>query len=188
MQMDVTVINGKQLIIKKADITTEISDAIVNPANSNLIHGGGAAKAIVLKGGDQIINQSKSIIRRIGRLPVGKAVITDAGNLPSKFVIHAVGPQMGEGNEEVKLEKTVWNILTIANSYNLRTISIPAISSGIFGFPKNHCARILLKVTLEFLKQPEVSLEKVVMCNHDDETYDIFIRTLESYSFPRHIG
>ena len=179
MQRNIVLENGKQVIVKLGDITAEATDAIVNPANSKLFHGGGAARAIALKGGEEVVKQSHEIICKIGSLPVGKAVITGSGNLPCKFVIHVVGPQMGEGDEDAKLEKAVWNVLTLAELYNLGTVAMPAISSGIFGFPKDRCAAILLETTCRFLKQSGLSLQAVTMCNFDEETYKIFCCSLE---------
>ena len=178
MQEVVTLDNGKELIVKKGDITAETTDAIVNPANSQLVHGGGAARAIAVRGGAAIVAQSDAIIRKIGQLPVSKAVITEGGDLPAKFVIHVVGPQMGEGDEDGKLAKAVWNALSLAELYNLRSISMPAVSSGVFGFPKERCAVILLRTARRFLSQPGVALHTVVMCNHDGATYEIFRRHL----------
>ena len=168
-------IGDKVVLIKQGDITAETTDAIVNPANSQLLHGGGAARAIAVKGGPVIEEQSRRLIDRIGEVPTGKAVMTDAGRLPCKFVIHTVGPVWGEGDEPEKLRRAVWNVLTLAELYNLRSVSMPAISSGVFGFPKPLCAEILLATAVEFLKQPAVSLSEVVMCNHDRQTTEIFM-------------
>ena len=168
-------IGGKVILVKQGDITAETTDAIVNPANSQLLHGGGAARAIAVKGGPAIEEQSRRLIDRIGEVPTGKAVMTDAGRLPCKFVIHTVGPVWGEGDEPEKLRRAVWNVLTLAELYNLRSVSMPAISSGVFGFPKPLCAEILLATAAEFLKQPAVSLNEVVMCNHDRQTTEIFM-------------
>ena len=168
-------IGDKVVLIKQGDITAETTDAIVNPANSQLLHGGGAARAIAVKGGPVIEEQSRRLIDRIGEVPTGKAVMTDAGRLPCKFVIHTVGPVWGEGDEPEKLRRAVWNVLTLAELYNLRSVSMPAISSGVFGFPKPLCAEILLATAAEFLKQPAVSLNEVVMCNHDRQTTEIFM-------------
>lgn len=168
-------VGDKEIHIKQGDITAETSDAIVNPANSQLMHGGGAALAIARKGGRVIDEQSHSLIRRIGEVPVSKAVMTDAGELPCKFVIHTVGPIWGEGDEPAKLRQAVWNVLTLAELYNLRSVSMPAISSGIYGFPKPLCAQILLTAAQEFLLQPEISLKKMVMCNFDLATVEVFL-------------
>jgi O-acetyl-ADP-ribose deacetylase (regulator of RNase III) len=174
-------IKDKRVLIKKGDITQEDSDAIVNPANDTLQHGGGAAAAIVKSGGIEIQIDSDKLIRNIGLLPTGKAVITYGHNLQAKFIIHTVGPKMGEGNEENKLKKSVLNALNLAESYNLKSISIPAISSGIFGFPKERCAEILLEVSVQFLSRNDVGLKTIVMCNHDEETYNIFLEKEKYY-------
>jgi O-acetyl-ADP-ribose deacetylase len=171
---------GKQILIKNGDITEEHVDAIVNPANGQLIHGGGAAKSIVVHGGEDIQRESNLIIRKSGMIPTGKAVITGSGKLPCKYIIHAVGPKMGEGNEDFKLKKTVWSVLTLAELYNLESISMPAISSGIFGFPKDRCADILLNTANEFLNQKDINLKTVTMCNKDEETYNIFLKRMEN--------
>lgn len=167
-------LGDKVIRIKQGDITAETSDAIVNPANSALLHGGGAALAIARAGGPVINEQSQSLIRRIGEVPVSKAVMTDAGRLPCKFVIHTVGPIWGEGDEPAKLRRAIWNVLTLAELYNLRSISIPAVSSGIYGFPKPLCAEILLDTARTFLLQPGIALTEVVMCNFDAATVKIF--------------
>lgn len=168
-------VGEKRIHIKQGDITAEITDAIVNPANSELLHGGGAALAIAVKGGPVINEQSRRLVERIGPIPVGKAVMTEAGNLPCKFVIHTVGPIWGEGNEEEKLRRAVWNVLTLAELYNLQSVAMPAVSSGVFHFPKALCAEILLDVAVKFLQQPGIALEDVVMCNRDRETVENFL-------------
>ncbi|CUH95390.1 hypothetical protein P22_1460 [Propionispora sp. 2/2-37] len=175
-------IGKKTIIIKQGDITAESTDAIVNPANSKLQHGGGAARAISVKGGAEIQKQSNDIIKKIGSVPVGKAVITDAGNLSCKFVIHTVGPRWGEGKEHEKLRKAIMSVLTLAELYNLKSVSIPAVSSGIFGFPKKDCAEILIKTAYRFLQQDEVGLEHIIMCNFDNETYQIFLQVGKKFS------
>jgi O-acetyl-ADP-ribose deacetylase (regulator of RNase III) len=174
-------IGNKEILIKKGDITKEQSDAIVNPANSSLSHGGGAALAIVRAGGIEIQKDSDELIKKIGTLPVGKAVITYGHNLKAKFIIHTVGPIMGEGNEEKKLEKAVSSVLNLAEYYNLSSISMPAISSGVFRFPKQKCAEILLRTSVEFLKRNDVDLKTIIMCNYDDNTTNIFLQEEKKY-------
>ena len=155
----------KTLRLVLGDLTERDVDAIVNAANSHLQHGGGVAGAIVRKGGQIIQDESDSI----GFTPVGTAVITSAGSLPAKFVIHTVGPRMGEGDEDNKLKNAVLSSLLLASSKKLRSISIPAISSGIFGFPKDRCARILVRESEGFLKKiSDSSLEVVEFCVHDE--------------------
>jgi len=164
-------IAGKTLRLVQGDITHREVDAIVNAANSYLKHGGGVAGAIVRKGGQVIQEESD----RIGFVPVGRAVITSAGMLPAKFVIHAVGPQMGEGDEDKKLKSAILSSLSLASEKGLSSISFPAISSGIFGFPKDRCARILVGAALDFLKKhKESSLNEFEFCIYDDETLGHF--------------
>ena len=169
-------INGKTLRLVQGDITERDVDAIVNAANSQLQHGGGVAGAIVKKGGQVIQKESN----KIGYTPVGTAVITTAGTLPSKFVIHAVGPRMGEGDEDNKLKNAVLNSLRLASEKGLKSISLPAISSGIFGFPKDRCAEILVKESLHHIKHhPKSSLELIEFCIYDDLTLGYFKNELE---------
>lgn len=165
------IINGKTLLLVQGDITERNVDAIVNAANSHLQHGGGVAGAIVRKGG-QIIQEESN---RIGYVPVGNAAITLAGKLPCKYVIHAVGPMMGEGDEDNKLKKAVLNSLMLASGKGLKSISLPAISSGIFGFPKDRCAEILVREASRYLKENiKTSLELIEFCVYDDLTMGYF--------------
>lgn len=164
-------VGNKILRLILGDITERDVDAIVNAANERLQHGGGVAGAIVKKGG-QIIQEESN---KIGYVPVGNAAITTAGKLPAKFVIHAVGPRMGEGDEDNKLKSAVFNSLRLASEKGLKSLSMPAISSGIFGFPKDRCAKILISESLSFLnKYKDSSLEVVEFCIFDEETLKYF--------------
>jgi O-acetyl-ADP-ribose deacetylase len=169
-------VDGKVMRVVKGDITERNVDAIVNAANSYLQHGGGVAGAIVRKGG-QIIQEESN---RIGFVPVGHAAVTGAGKLPCRYVIHAVGPRMGEGDEDNKLIHAVRNSLLLATGKGLKSISLPAISSGIFGFPKDRCAEILVREAATYLKEnPETSLEVVEFCIYDDLTLGYFEKEIE---------
>ncbi|MEJ2048915.1 MAG: macro domain-containing protein [Calditrichota bacterium] len=162
---------GKVLKIIEGDITQERVDAIVNAANSYLQHGGGVAGAIVRKGGQIIQAESNEI----GFVPTGEAAMTSAGKLPAKYVIHAVGPRWGEGDEDEKLKNAVKNSLKLAEKNNLTSLSMPAISSGIFGFPKEQCANVILKAIKEYASQhPEGSLREIRICLFDQEMAKIF--------------
>jgi len=170
-------VDSRALRLVKGDITERDVDAIVNAANSHLQHGGGVAGAIVKKGG--LIIQEES--DRIGFTPVGTAVITGAGKLPSKYVIHAVGPRMGEGDEDTKLKNAVLSSLLLASKKNLQSIALPAISSGIFGFPKDRCAQILVTVSADFLKNNlHTSLILVEFCVYDDLTLGYFKKEFDT--------
>jgi O-acetyl-ADP-ribose deacetylase (regulator of RNase III) len=168
-------INKKTIRILKGDITERNVDAIVNAANSYLQHGGGVAAAIVRKGG-HIIQQESN---KIGFVPVSEAVITTAGKLPCKAVIHAVGPRMGEGQEDHKLKQAVENVLQLASQKGFSSISMPAISSGIFGFPKEKCAKILVGESKRFLEENQSSIQVVEFCLFDDETLNYFEKELD---------
>jgi O-acetyl-ADP-ribose deacetylase (regulator of RNase III) len=154
-----------------ADLTERDVDAIVNAANSRLQHGGGVAGAIVRKGGRIIQDESD----KIGYVPVGGAAITTGGKLKARYVIHAVGPRMGEGDEDNKLKSAIKSVLSLAAEERLKSISVPAISAGIFGFPKGRCAEILVGETVTFLKsRPESSLKLVEFCIFDKEAFEHF--------------
>jgi O-acetyl-ADP-ribose deacetylase (regulator of RNase III) len=169
-------IDGKILRLIQGDITERDVDALVNAANSHLQHGGGVAGAIVRKGGQVIQEESNEI----GYTPVGAAVITGAGKLRAKFVIHAVGPRMGEGGEDNKLKNAISNSLKLASKKGLKSISLPAISSGIFGFPKDRCAEILVKEALNYIeKNPKSSLQLIEFCIYDDLTKEYFQREFD---------
>lgn len=170
-------IDGRRLVLVKGDITQRGVDAVVNAANSHLQHGGGVAGAIVRKGGSVIQEESD----RIGYTPVGSAVITTAGRLPARYVIHAVGPRMGEGDEDEKLRSAVRSVLALASEKGLGSVSMPAISSGIFGFPKDRCAAILVGEASRYLSEnPSTSLTHVEFCVFDDETAAHFKREFET--------
>ena len=166
--------NNKILRLVKGDITERDVDVIVNAANSYLKHGGGVAAAIVRKGGQVIQEESDNI----DFVPVGSAVITTAGKLPCKAVIHTVGPRMGEGDEDNKLLRVVQSTLALAAEKGFKNISMPAISSGIFGFPKDKCAKMLVEESERFLEQNNnnntCSIDIIEFCIFDDETLDCF--------------
>lgn len=166
---------GKKLKLAKGDITDLEVDAIVNAANEKLKLGGGVAGAILRKGGWVIQEECD----RIGYCPVGEAVVTGAGRLKAKYVIHAVGPRYGEGNEDAKLRNATYNSLKRAEERSIKSIAFPAISTGIFGFPKDRCANIMLRTIIEYLKSG-TCLEEVVVCLYDDDTYRIFEDKLKS--------
>jgi O-acetyl-ADP-ribose deacetylase (regulator of RNase III) len=163
---EIRILNDKVIRLIKGDITEQNVDVVVNSANSFLKHGGGVAGAIVRKGGDIIQIESD----RIGFVPVGSSVITTSGKLPCTAIIHTVGPKMGEGNEDFKLSQSINSSLSLASEKGYTSISIPAISSGIFGFPKDRCADILLDESSKFLTNNNTTLQLIEFCIIDDET------------------
>jgi len=167
--------NGTRLALVQGDITEEGVDAIVNAANSHLAHGGGVAGVIVRKGGVEIQRESDSWVRANGPVPVGEVAITTPGALPCRAILHAVGPRWGEGDEDAKLRRAVRNSLTLADERGFRTLSLPAISSGIYGFPKDRCADILLETAEEYLRErPQTGLTEIRFCLFDAPTVEAF--------------
>lgn len=162
----------KIILLENGDITERKVDAIVNAAGSYLRHGGGVAAAIVRKGG-QIIREESD---KIGFVRVGSAAITSAGRLPCRAVIHAVGPMMGEGDEDRKLRQAIQSALNLAEKNSFKSISVPAISSGIFGFPKDRCASILVEEAVQFLTSrfDTTAVELIEFCIIDGETLAYF--------------
>ena len=169
-----TDIGNSVLELCDGDITEMSTDAIVNPANARLILGGGVAGAIRRKGGPSI----QAECDKIGGTFVGGAVITTAGSLKAKYVIHAVGPRAGEADEDEKLKNATLNSLKVADENNLKSISLPAISTGIFGFPIERCAKIMLETAISHLKGP-TGLERVVFCLFGSDSYEVFASRLE---------
>ena len=176
-----TLKKGDYIIkIIHGDITEEETEAITNAANSHLKHGGGVAGAIVRKGGYVIQKESDEIVRKQGPVPVGSAVITGAGNLKAKYVIHTVGPVWGEGDEDNKLKSAIRSVLELAEKRGIKSVAIPAVSSGIFGFPKERAAKIILNEVIKFFEntRPE-HLKEVHLTNIDAYTSELFVKEAE---------
>lgn len=156
---------GRRLLLVVGDLLWEPVDAIVNAANGRLAHGGGVAAAISDGAGAELDDEGSAYIREHGPIPVGEAVVTTAGKLEFKGVIHAVGPRLGDGNEEEKLTETVSNALLRAHEHGWRSVAFPAISSGIYAVPFETCARAYVAgIRRHFKDQPESSLEEVRIC------------------------
>lgn len=160
--------------IIKGDITQLKVDAIVNAANSSLLGGGGVDGAIHRAGGPSIVEECRRIVDNQGYCKTGKAVITTAGNLPAKFVIHTVGPIWvgGKACEEIRLAECYRNSLQLAVENDVRTIAFPGISTGVYGFPKESAARISVDTIIDFLNS-ESSIEKVYLVCYNDDNYEL---------------
>ncbi|MCB9895262.1 MAG: macro domain-containing protein [Planctomycetes bacterium] len=170
-------VKGCTLTTVQGDITLEHIDAIVNAANEHLHHGGGVAAAIVRAGGASIQLDSADWVAEHGRVATGTAAITGGGKLSAKFVIHAVGPVWGTGNEVAKLTSAITSALELAEQHNLASISFPAISTGIFGFPKELCAKTFFDTVENWLDEhPQRSLQTIRFCNFDNPTANVFER------------
>jgi len=171
--MNSIIVKNSLIKIVQADITDLETDVIVNAANAQLILGGGVAGAIRRKGGSTIQEECNEI----GGTFVGGAVITTGGNLKAKHVIHAVGPHMGEGDEDSKLTNAVLNSLKLMDEHGLKTIAFPAISTGIFGYPIDRCAKIMISNAKKYLAGDTQILE-VIFCLYSDSDYEVFNREL----------
>ena len=174
--------SGQVIQARQGDLTLEPVDAIVNAANEDLQHGGGVAGAIVRRGGFVIQEESERWVREHGSLPTGEVAVTGAGRLPCRYVIHAVGPvwRGGGQGEEALLRQATTNSLLKAEELKLRSIALPAISSGIFGFPKERCAQIMLAAALDFCAQrPDSTLREIRFTNIDAPTVDLFSAEVE---------
>ncbi len=169
----VITMNNTTLELVEGDITDLDVEAIVNAANENLVLGGGVAGTIKRRGGPSVQEEC----RRIGSTGVGTAVITGAGKMKFRHVIHAVGPKMGEGDEDRKLSAAVRSSLALADRHGLKSVAIPAISTGNFGFPVERCARILLTEVHRYL-QGGTKLQRVIVCLFDEATWKLFAREL----------
>jgi O-acetyl-ADP-ribose deacetylase (regulator of RNase III) len=157
----------------KGDITTIAVDAIVNAANSSLLGGGGVDGAIHRAGGKAILEDCKKIIAKQGGCKTGEAVITTAGNLPAKFVIHTVGPVWngGSNKEPEKLSDCYRNSLQLAADNNCRSIAFPGISTGVYRFPKNEAGKIAVAVVKKFMSTTD-EIEKVIFVCFDEEYFN----------------
>jgi O-acetyl-ADP-ribose deacetylase len=168
-------LKGAKLSFLKGDITRQETDAIVNAANSGLMGGGGVDGAIHRAGGPAILEECKIIIVRQGRLPTGQAVITTAGKMKAKHVIHTVGPVWrGGGAGEAELLSSAYReSLKLAAENRLSSVSFPSISTGVYGYPVAEAAVVALKAVKEFLSV-ETSIKNVVFVLFDDRTYEVY--------------
>ncbi len=169
--------SGAILRIVLGDLVAEEVDAIVNAANERLQHGGGVAGAIAAAGGPTIQRESDAI----GYVPTGSCAVTSAGRLLCRYVIHAVGPVYGRHRDgDALLASAAACALHKAEELGLASISMPAVSSGVFGYPKERCAEILLAEADRFLsRSPAPTLQEIRMCNIDMATAAVFVAVLE---------
>ncbi len=173
---------GQSLQIAQGDLTLEEVDAIVNAANEHLQHGGGVAWAIVKRGGDAIQDESDAWIRKHGLVPHSHPAWTSGGRLPAKYVIHAVGPVWGDtqstgagGDEDAKLAAAVTGSLRVADELKCSSIAFPAISTGIFGFPKERAAKIIFQTIADYFSKNKSGLKTVKLVLFDQATVDAFL-------------
>jgi O-acetyl-ADP-ribose deacetylase (regulator of RNase III) len=175
----VKIINQAQLAIIKGDITRQATDAIVNAANPSLMGGGGVDGAIHRAGGPSILEECRQIIARQGQMPTGQAVITTAGRMPAKYVIHTVGPVWhGGGRQEAELLASAYReSLKLAARDGLDSIAFPSISTGAYGYPVAEASRIALKTVADFLSAT-TSVKEVIFVLFDDRHFAAYADAL----------
>jgi len=172
---------GKVLQILLGDITKEHVDVIVNAANAYLQHGGGVAGVISHKGGSIIQMESDQWLEENGPVQHASPAYTSGGDLPCKYVIHAVGPIWGEGDEDKKLAEAVAGSLVLGDQLGLSSIAFPAISTGIFRFPIERAAKIILEAFRTYIKQnPAANLGQIRLVLYDQQSLYVFLRIAES--------
>ena len=159
-----------KIIVTQGDITDIEVDAIVNAANTRLLLGSGVAGAIRRKGGDSIQRECD----KIGSIPLGRAIVTGAGKLNAKYVIHAAGMHLGRSVCEESLREATNNSLLRADEKVVKTVALPAIGTGVGGFPLNRCAQVMIDIVVEYLKNEKTGIEKVYFVLFDMETYKVF--------------
>jgi O-acetyl-ADP-ribose deacetylase (regulator of RNase III) len=171
-------IKNSTLELVQSDITDLSTDAIVNAANEHLAHGGGVAGVISRQGGPSIQRESDAWVRQHGRVPTGSAAITSGGRLKARYVIHAVGPVYdGTPRSAELLASAVRAALRMADEHGLKSIALPAISTGIFGYPMEAAAGEMLRAAIAYLRG-ETGLDRVVFCLYNRRAFDIFAREL----------
>lgn len=170
--------SGLILEIVQGDITKQQVDAIVNAANQQLQHGGGVAGVISKAGGPVIQQESNRWIADHGPITHNAPAYTSAGSLPCRYVIHAVGPVWGSGEEDQKLRAAVAGSLELASELQLSSLALPALSTGIFGFPEQRAARVILTTCQKYGEQhPHSPLELVRVVVYGSQAADVFSQT-----------
>jgi O-acetyl-ADP-ribose deacetylase (regulator of RNase III) len=172
--------SGRKIVLREGDITRVPGDAIVNAANSALAGGGGVDGAIHRAGGPSIMRELDVIRLEIGRCPTGSAVVTGAGNLPAKYVFHAVGPVYRDGKhgEEELLASCYRTCLELAEERGVSVISFPAISAGIYGYPMEAVAEIAIREVKGHLEKPTAAVEQAIFVLFGKAAYDAFSQAL----------
>jgi O-acetyl-ADP-ribose deacetylase (regulator of RNase III) len=164
----------EKISVVRGDITRMEVDCIVNAANTSLLGGGGVDGAIHRAGGPAILEACRKVIAKQGGCKVGDAVITTAGRLPAKFVIHTVGPVWEGGNksEKEKLSSCYRNSLILAIQHGCKSIAFPNISTGVYRFPKEEAASTATQAVMDFLLNNH-AIDKVIFVCFDEENYDL---------------
>lgn len=173
------IYNGTKILLVQGDITTQDTDAIVNAANSTLLGGSGVDGAIHKAGGPKILEECKIIRSKQGGCPTGEAVITTAGDMPSSYVIHTVGPIWKRGNSEQRqlLANAYRNSLELARKNNIGSVSFPSISTGVYGYPIEEASIIALKTVKAALDK--LNFEEIRFILFSEKDYHIYLKFIK---------
>jgi len=184
--MDWTNANGKKIVLREGDITRIAVDAMANAANSALAGGGGVDVAIHRAGGPSIMRELDAMHAQAGGCPTGSAVATGAGDLPARYVFHAVGPVYRDGRhgEPELLAGCYRSCLALADERALRTISFPAISTGVYGYPQKEAAEIAIREVRRHLERPETTVEQAIFVLFGKSAYEVYRKVLGEYDKP----
>src|SRR5271157_30111 len=174
--MERVLSTGQTIQIAQGDLTTETTDAIVNAANEHLSHGGGVAWAIVRGGGEIIQQESDEWIRVHGTISHARPAWTSGGHLSARYVIHAVGPVWGDGDEDNKLAAAVNGSLEVADELKCSSISFPAISTGIYGFPKERAADLIFSAIENYFSHRQSGIKLIRLVLFDELTIHAFLK------------
>jgi O-acetyl-ADP-ribose deacetylase (regulator of RNase III) len=174
--------SGCQFTLRQGDLLNEEVDAIVNAANEHLMHGGGIAALIARRGGRTIQAESNAWVREKGPISHDKPAHTSGGDLPCRYVIHAVGPVWGSGDEDRKLAAAISGSLQRAEELELESIAFPAISTGIFGFPKERASKVIYQAIHDYFEShPDSGIKDVRLVLYDQPTANIFVNNWEAF-------
>jgi O-acetyl-ADP-ribose deacetylase (regulator of RNase III) len=163
------------------DITMQNVDAIVNAANSHLSHGGGVAGVISRRGGPEIQKESDEYVKKHGPVPPGGVAVTSAGSLPAKYIIHAVGPIGDKLENDEIMKKCITNIIEKADELGVKNIALPFVGTGIFGYPFERFAHVVIETLIDYLKDYNGPIEKIIFCDVDAGK----VKKFEEYFFEK---
>ena len=171
---------GRSVVVVQGDLTAARTDVIVNAANEHLVHGGGVAAALAAVGGEEFIRESKRWVAEHGPVRPGQAAVTTGGGLPARWVVHVVGPRYREGQDnETLLRQAVRAALDAAAGLGATTVAMPAISTGVFGYPLDEAAEAIVSECLRWAEEHPAILTEIRLVAYDDRTADALRLALE---------
>lgn len=172
-----------RVVALQGDLTAQPVDAVVNAANEDLAHGGGVAAALARGGGPAVQEESVRWVAEHGRVEPGQAAVTTAGALPAEHIVHVVGPRYRAGQDnEGLLGQAVVAALDAAAAHGAASVALPAISAGIFGYPRAEAAQVIAERCVDWLAQHEGPLREIRLVGFDEGTAGDFAAALERFA------